>query len=265
MIRGIGLLAALVAAIATFMIPSPAAAQPGFSTHTTVRIAVKYQKGIPPEEAEALGAFLQREYDYISGRLHVDLPAPLEVRMYDSGGKYLAATGQQNAWRPAVLQRGILHMQPVTDPKRQGAFEKGISYELARAVLEGTGRKGVPRWLREAFAAYYSGVMSDLTPPVGARIRSFADLDQDLQRHTAPPRRDDVVYLLGQTMKFFIDEFGEDKAYGVFAAFDGEHGLEETMTAHFGTDFKQVEQSWAAAMAHQSEPFKKSPPPDRKE
>ncbi len=234
-----------------------AIAQPGFSSLTTVRFEVKYQRGITVEDAKKVADYLQADYDYLSKKLSLDLSHVLEVRIYDTRGKYLEATKQNKAWRPAIFLRGILHVQPVTDPAAQSTIEKGLSYELSVALLEQTAGNGVPRWLRESFAVYHSGMMPDLSPPVGTKVSAFADLDQDIQQYPVPPRRYDVQFLLGQTMKHFVEQFGEEKAFSIFKAFDGAHSIEETFQKHFGVEYASIEKTWSAYIASQTESFRK--------
>ncbi|MFN0157849.1 MAG: hypothetical protein ACKVRP_07240 [Bacteroidota bacterium] len=233
-------------------------AQPGFSTIPSVHFAVKYQKGIAEEDAKRVAEYLEADHAYLTKKLALSLlKPPLEVRVYASAGKYLEATAQQKPWRGALLHREIIHVQPVVEIMKKRIFEKSLSYELALAFLEPTSGKGSPRWLREAFAVHHSGVMADLRPPIETRISAFSDLDQDLQQYPTPPQRSDVLFLLGQTLKFFSEQYGEEKALAVYKAFDGVHSLEDIFKAHFGKDFSVIEKEWAGYIARQIEPIKK--------
>jgi|WetSurMetagenome_2_1015567.scaffolds.fasta_scaffold43480_3 hypothetical protein len=238
------------------MVPLPLHAQPGFTTISTVRLDVKYQRGVGEAGARKVADYLQSDYEYLSTTLGLDLGSRLEVRIYDAQGKYLEATGQKKPWRFACFHGGMIHVQPVSVLEKEGAFEKSLSYELALALLDGTIRKGCPLWLREAYAVYHSGIMSDLTVPVGARVNSFGDLDEDLQQYKLPPRRLDVLYLLAQTMKYFIDQYGEARAIGVFKAFTGTRSTEKVMAAHFGVELPVIEKGWSEYIASHSVPFR---------
>ena len=231
-------------------------AQPGFAAMSTVRFDVKYQRGVTEEEAKRVADYLQSDYEYLSTTLSLDLDSRCEVRIYDAQGKYLDATAQKKPWRFALFQRGVIHVQPVEVLLRERSFEKSLSYELALAILDQTAGKGCPRWLREAYAVYHSGMMSDLTPPVGTPVNSFADLDEGLQQNPQPPRRSDVLYLLGQTMKYFVEQYGEQKAVGVFSAFRSTEPPEKVFGSHFGADMPTIEKAWAEYIASHSEPFK---------
>ncbi len=231
--------------------------QPGFSTISSVHFAVKYQRGITESDARKVADYLESDYTYLTGKLGVSLVKPLEIRVYSSVGKYLEATNQKKPWRAAVFLHNMISMQPVQEVIKNKAFEKSLSYELALAMLDQTSGKGTPRWLREAFAVTHSGIMADLTPAVGTSINSFSDLDQDLQQYATPPQRDDVVFLLGQTYKFLSEKYGEEKAIGVYKAFDGVREIEDIFKAHFGEDFTAMEKQWSAYIAVHSEQFKK--------
>jgi hypothetical protein len=241
---------------AAALLPPVLAAQPGFTALSTVRLDVRYQRGVGETNARRVADYLQSDYEYLSSTLGLDLGSRLEVRIYDSQGKYLDATGQKTPWRLACFSRGIIHVQPVSVLLGEGTFEKSLSYEIALAILEPTVGKGCPPWLREAYAVYHSGMMSDLTPPVGANVNSFADLDEDLQQFKLPPRRLDVLYQLGQTMKYFMERYGEDRALGVYKAFNGVTTSEKVIAAHFGVAFPVMEKDWSEYIASHSIPFK---------
>lgn len=236
---------------------SGAAAQSGFRSVSTVRIEVKYQRGVTTEQAQRVAEYLQAEYEYLSGKLGLDLGRRLETRVYDAPGKYIDATRQRKAWRPALHRAGVLHVQPVAELERNGTFETGLSFELVLAIMAQPMTRGCPRWLAEAFAVYHSGIMTTLAAPVGKRLSAFGDLDQEMQEHTSPPRRDDVLYLLGQTMRFFVDRYGEERALAVFAGFDGEKGVDTVFREQLGESFADAEKAWAEEISLYSEPLRK--------
>jgi hypothetical protein len=246
-----GVLAVFAAALSM-----PVHSQPGFTSIATVRLDVKYQRGVGEAAARKVAEYLQSDYEYLSTTLGLDLGSRLEVRIYDSQGKYLDATGQKTPWRFACFHGGKIHVQPVSVLEKERAFEKALSYELALALLDQTARKGCPAWLREAYAVYHSGIMSDLTAPVGTRVNSFGDLDENLQQQKTPPRRLDVLYLLAQTMKYFVDQYGEEKTLGVYKAFTGTLSTEKVMAAHFGVEAAVMEKGWSEYIASHSQPFR---------
>jgi hypothetical protein len=235
---------------------SPAQAQEPFSTVATVHIEVNYQRGVSEDAAKRVADYLQKEYAFISDQLGLDLKKRLEVRIYDTVGKYLSKTNQRKPWRGAIFYRGVLHMQPVDALDARRIFEQALTYELSLAVLDQTSGRGCPRWLQEAYAVYHSGEMASLTPPIGSRLSAFSDLDQDLQQYPMPPQREDVHFILGTTMKFFIDQYGEEKAFGVFKVFNGMTPLESVFKKQFKQEFRTIERTWTNFIAAQTESFK---------
>ena len=233
-----------------------ARAQETFSTISTVHISVEYQRGVTEAEAKKVADYLQNDYKFISNQLGLDLRKKLRVRIYDSIGKYLSKTKQRKPWRGAIYWRGVLHMQPVGALVARNIFEQSLSYELALAVLEQTSGKGCRRWLQEAYAVYHSGEMADLTPPIGTKLAAFSDLDQDIQEYPDPPQREDVHYILGMTMKFLVDQYGDAKAFGVFKVFNGMLSLETIFKKQFKQEFRTIERTWANFIDAQSESFK---------
>jgi hypothetical protein len=139
-------------------------------------------------------------------------------------------------------------------------FEQSLSYELALAILAQTSGKGCPRWLQESYAVYHSGEMANYTAPIGTKLAAFSDLDQDIQQYPNPPQRNDVHFILGSTMKFFVEQYGEGKAFGVFKVFNGMTSLEDVFKKHFKREFRTIERTWSNFIASSTESVKARQP-----
>jgi hypothetical protein len=233
-----------------------ARAQETFGTLNSAHFEVKYQRVIPQEDAKKVMDFLQAEYKSIGADLGMEPKAKVEVRIYESVGKFLSETGLKRPWRGAFYQRGTLHLQPVSALVARKIFEKSISYELVLAFLDETAQKGCPRWLAESFAVYYCGEMSGMTAPVGARMSAFADLNQDIQEYQNPPQRDDVHYILGSTMTFFVQKYGERRAFRVYREFDGVTTVDRVFKKVFEEDYAAIEKAWAKYIASRTSSFR---------
>jgi hypothetical protein len=232
-------------------------AQSAFSSAASVNFEIRYLRGIPEGEAQKVTEFLDEEFKAILGQVGLQPKKKIEVRIYDNVGRYLAEAGLKKPWRGAVYARGILHCQPPAALEMRGIFETSLRYELARAMVETSGERGCPLWLRESYAVYYAGAYREFTPPLGAKLSAFSDLNQDIQTYTEPPQRDDVHYMLGHTMNFFIQKFGEKRALGIFKAFDGMQGLDSVMKKAFGEDLPSIEKAWAKYISYHTTPFKR--------
>ncbi|MEW6509474.1 MAG: hypothetical protein AB1428_00805 [Bacteroidota bacterium] len=233
-----------------------ARSQDTYGTLSSAHFEVKFQRPIPQEDARKVMDFLQSEYKSLSADLGVELKSRIEVRIYESVGKYLSETGLKRPWRAAYYQRGMLHLQPVSALVTRKIFEKAISYELALAFLDEAAQKGCPRWLVEAFAVYYCGETAGMTAPVGARMTSFSDLNQDVQEYPNPPQRDDVHYILGSTMTFLVQKYGERKAFRVYKEFDGVTTVDKVFKKVFDEDYASIEKAWAQYIASRTASFK---------
>jgi hypothetical protein len=99
--------------------------------------------------------------------------------------------------------------------------------------------------------------MADLTPAYGAKLESFADLDQDIQEYPNPPQRNDVHYILGRTMKFLLERFGEEKTTGVYKSFDGRSPVEAVFKKTLGEDYRTLEKAWSGYIASVTKSLKK--------
>jgi len=247
---------ALAVALLTVSALFAARAQETYGTLSSAHFEVKHQRAIPQEDAKKVMDFLQTEYKSIGADLGLEPKSKVEVRIYESVGKFLSETGLKRPWRGALYQRGMLHLQPVSALVTRKIFEKSVSYELVLAFLDETAQKGCPRWLTEAFAVYYCGEMSGMTPPVGARLAAFADLNQDIQEYQNPPQRDDVHYILGSTMTFFVQKYGERKAFRVFKEFDGVTTVDRVFKKVFEEDYSTIEKAWAQYISSRTSSFR---------
>lgn len=247
----------LLAAALCGLLPDSARAQGAFSTAASVNFDVRYLRGISEAEAQKLVEFLDDEYKAIQSQIGLRPKKKVEVRIYDNVGRYLAEAGLKKPWRGALYNRGILHCQPPAALEARNILETSLRYELARAMVETAGERGCPLWLREAYAVYYAGAYKQFTPPLGAKLTAFSDLNQDFQTYTEPPQRDDVHYMLGHTMSFFIEKFGEKRALGLFRAFDGLQGVDGVMKKSLGQDLPSIEKAWAKFISYHTTPFKK--------
>jgi len=234
-----------------------ASAQSAYRSVKTVHFNVKYQRDVSEEDANKVSEYLQDDYKYLSEKLGLDLKKPLEVRIYDTPGKFLSETKLKQSWRAGIYHREVLHLQPVAALVARELLEQTLSYELAKALLEQSSRMGCPGWLLESFAVYHSGEMANLSAPYNVRISNFSDLDQDIQEYPIPPQRNDVHFILGQTMKFFIETYGEAQAFRVFKAFNGTTGLEDVFKKTFKEEFSTIEQKWVNHIASQTSTFRK--------
>ncbi len=225
-----------------------ALAQPDFSSLKTVHFEVKYQKGISVKEAEAVSEYLERDHEYLKSTIGLELTQTIEVKMFSVDGQFLTNSLQTRPWRAAVFRKNTIMVQPLKELKQRGQLEKSLAYELALAVLEKAEKGGCPQWLREAFAAYHSGLGADVDVPAGMRMTTFADVNQDIQKYGSSARRNDVLYVLAQTMQYLIETFGEDKSMTVFLQFDGTKSVGTIFREHFGRELKDVESEWAVRL-----------------
>jgi len=232
-------------------------AQNPFETLRTLHIEVKYEKGVPELSARQVADYLEDDYTYLNKKTGLELQQPLVVRLYASLGSFISQSKVKKTWRGGFYERGVLHLQPVELLLKRNIMEQTLSFEFATAMLDEVGRKGCPQWLREAFAVSYSGEMAGLTPPYGMLISYFSDLDQIIQQYPDPPQRDDVHFVLGHTMKFLIDRYGEERANKVFKAFDGVTGVEEVFSKLFQESYATAEKAWAEYISAQAKKLKK--------
>jgi hypothetical protein len=248
---------AVLCALAALVPWRNVSAQGTLPSLSTAHFEVKYAGGIPEEDVRKVVDYLEGDYTFLSERLGLTLRKKLEVRIFESVGKYMMEANVKRPWRGAIYQRGVIFIQPVRELVRQRMFERSLSYEVAMAFLEQPGEKGCPRWLRESFAVYHAGETEELSPPIGEKVTAFSDLEQEIQQSPNPPQRDDVHFLLGQTMVFFVKQYGEAKAHSMFKAFDGNTGIDNVFRKTLGVDYATIEKAWAAHIVSVTSSLKK--------
>ncbi len=254
--RTIMTVALVVAGLALTLVPAAGRAQDVYASISTTHFDIKYQRGVSEADVRKVATYLQEDYRYLSEKLGLDMPKKLEVRIYDSKGKFKYEASNMADWRDVLYAKNILHIGPIRDIVSKKNFQRNLSYEFVLAFLDPLGDKGCPRWLREALAVYQSGEAASLTPPMGGRLVSFGDLEQDIQEYPNPPQRDDVHYILDQTMKFFLEKYGEKKTFSMFKEFQTTFTIESVFKKRLGDDFQTVEKAWAAYVAAHSASMK---------
>ena len=95
-----------------------------------------------------------------------------------------------------------------------------------------------------------------MTPPLGARLTAFSDLNQDIQEYSAPPQREDVHYILSSTMTYFVQKYGEKRAFRLFREFDGQTSVERVFKKVFEDEYLTIEKGWAKYIASRTASFK---------
>jgi hypothetical protein len=203
-----------------------------------------YDTAVPKEDVQLLANTLQKNYSAILQDLGKVGRDSIQVHVHASLGTYMAETRLTRPWRGAYFVRGVLHVQPIHALVTRGILETTIGYELALTCLDNIGNHGCPRWLKEAYAVYHSGELKGLTPAVGARLASFSDLNQDIERYPSPPQRDDVHYILGETMQYLMKQYGATKIFSLYRAFDGMKTVAAVFSKVLGVEYAEVEKKW---------------------
>jgi hypothetical protein len=93
-----------------------------FGTLSSAHFEVKYQRGVPLEDARKVMDYLQTEYRSLAADLGMEPKARIDVRIYESVGKFLEETALKRPWRTAYYQRGTLHLQPVSGDEAEEAL-----------------------------------------------------------------------------------------------------------------------------------------------
>ncbi len=236
----------LPALLLVLMFPSAGAAQATFSTLQSVHFDVRYLQGVREADAQQLAQFLESDYDSLKHQLGLEPSAKLLTRLYDTPGRFRQDINMARDVLPAMYVRGVLY---VLVPVPAEGLEPAMRYQLARYFLEQARQRSCPEWLQEAYAIYHSGRMRDLSPPGSVSYSAFADLSQEIQAATTPVERNDVDFVLGRTMQFFIEKYGQQRAFGIFKEFDGQLPVEKVFKKALGQEFQDIEKAWSKYVA----------------
>lgn len=232
-------------------------AQEMFSTLRTKNLDVRHMQGVSPADAKKAADYLQSEYDSVMAQLGLIPGKKIDVRIYDSVGRFLAEAGLKKPWRGAYFTKGVLHCQSVQALVQREIFEKSLTYEVTRAILSAVREKGCPMWFTESYASFRVGEFRTMSAPIGAKLSAFSDLNQDIQQHPDPPQRDDVQYVLGQTFNFLVLQYGDAKALSLFREFDGMTPVDSIFRKVLGEPYETVEKNWSKFITVHTSPFKK--------
>jgi len=244
----------LAALVPTFHVR--VAAQSGTATLKGEKVELIYPRDTNEEDVRSLAEFLSADRATILKQLGLESEQSVRARTYESVNRFLSEAGLKQPWRGAHYSKGTLHIQPIQALIHRRIYESALTYEMAYLMLEPVSAKGCPRWLREAYAVHHSGVLATLTPAVGASLSSFSDLDQDIQENPNPPGRDDVQFILGSTMKFLNDRFGQEKTFALFKEFDGKSTVETVFKRVLEEPYSSIERAWVDHIRSISVPVK---------
>jgi len=240
----------MVALLVASLLPvSAARGQEPFSEFQTPHLRVRHQPGITGEEARKVSDYLEEEHKYLQKILGMETAGRIEVRVYSTEQRFRAGTGLKHA-TDVVTLHSVLFVPPPGVLEQRGQFAQSLSLALSTAFLEPSLNNGAPLWLVHSFAVYQSGKIPDMRMPVGWPVQYFSDLDQEIRAYGDGGPDERLEYFLGMTMKYFVDSFGEEKAFGLFRRFDGRTPVEQVFSEALGKEYPEVERSWAASMAN---------------
>jgi len=210
----------------------------------TDHFIIKYENGNASVDVQHVAEILEASYIMLTTKYHLPIPQnKIDVRIYASTPYYTQAV-KVKWWFGAIYQRGTIHLQPPAILQKRGILETTLTHELVHAFLDNASLNGLPLWLNESAAVYFSGEMNRLKIPTSPGVRHFHDLERKIRTARSKTELDKTYYLLGLTMKFFIEEYGEGSVQALLNSFEQPQVIENVFNYALGEDYQTVERKW---------------------
>ncbi len=206
---------------------------------------IKYENTVAQGDVQTVADILETNYAMLSTRYHLPLrQIRIDVSIHASTSHYIQSA-KVKWWIGAIYQSGTIHLQPPAVLQKRGILETTLAHELVHVLLDDASRHGLPLWLNESAAVYFSGEMNKLKIPRSVSVHHFGDLERNIGASRSKSDLDRTYYLLGLTMKFLVEECGESKVEALLNSFGQPRALEDVFTDVLGIDYESVERKWS--------------------
>lgn len=131
----------------------------------TDHFIIKYEAGVAQGDVQAVADILETSYAMLTTRSHLPLRVNrIDICIYASTAHYVHS-GKVKWWMGAIYRGNTIHLQPPTVLRKRGILETTLTHELVHALLDDASHHGLPLWLNESAAVYFSGEMNRLKIP----------------------------------------------------------------------------------------------------
>jgi hypothetical protein len=207
-----------------------------FSSH----FIISYPNNIQINKIEIIAEYLENKYNVLANSWKMRKENKIEVIFYSTTYDFLKYTNSQ-VGLSGKYAGGKMHLQPITLMEKKKILYPTLSHELAHAFLDEYSKNGLPKWLNESFAVYFSDALPRYEPEKKLRLNHFEDLDTYLSKDDLKTKNT-VYFYLGLTMQFFMFTFPKVEIVKFLKSF--QPGGEDPYKSSFNTSKKEVEKKW---------------------
>jgi hypothetical protein len=210
----------------------------------TDHFIIKYENGVAQGDVQTVADILEMSYATLTSRRQMPLRQNrIDVSIHASTPHYVQSA-KVKWFMGGIYRDNTIHLQPPAVLQKRGILETTLTHELVHALLDDASHHGLPLWLNESAAVYFSGEMNRLKIPASLGVSRFHDLEKRIRTARSKSELDKTYYLLGLTMKFFIEEYGESKVQAVLSSFQQPQVIENVFNYTLGEDYQTVERKW---------------------
>jgi hypothetical protein len=202
-------------------------------------------KNVSIAEKEDIINFIERKSRILEEEWNLKLKDKIKIISYPSVYEFMrnAKASKSNS---GIFIENVIHLQPIDLLKRKSLLYPALSHELAHASLYRYSREGLPFWLNESFAIYFSNEISKLKKTKSLKLNHFKDLDRMLKNSKGDLTN--IYFYLGLTMQFFINTYSHEKIILLLHSFnknDPDEVISETLKESIGA----IENKWISYLS----------------
>jgi hypothetical protein len=204
------------------------------------RFAIIAPKNVSIAEKTDITNFLDDKYNKLENTWNLKLNNKITIVIHSTTYEFMRATNAP-MFISGIFINNKIHLQPINLLKKKKILYSTLSHELAHAVLNEYSKKGLPVWLNEAFALYFSNEIENLKKKRTLKFKRFSDFDKLLKN-----KKEDlntIYYYLALTMQFFINTYSQDKISTLLKTFEKEYP-DKTISTALNEPIEKIESSW---------------------
>jgi hypothetical protein len=201
---------------------------------------IEHPHNISTTDRDVIIGYLENKYSELENNWGLKVTDKIKINISPTVYDFVKKTHYSKEIG-GLYYNGKIYLQPIPVLKRRGVLNSILSHELAHAFLNEYSKNGLPIWLNESFAVYFSNDISRLAKIGHLSLKHFDDLERLLK--TENKRKNDVYFYLGLTMQFFIDTYQQQKVALLLRSYNGIN-REKVFPSVLDEPVEQIEIKW---------------------
>jgi hypothetical protein len=206
----------------------------------TSHFIISYPENIQQKKIEIIADFLENRYNFLSDNWKLDKPGKINVIFYATTYDFMKSSNSL-AGLSGKYTGGKIHLQPFTLLEKKKILQPVLAHELVHAFLDEYNKNGLPKWMNEAFAVYFSDALERYAPKKKITLKHFEDLDRFLKEDDFNIKSTAYFYL-GLTMQFYIITFPKSEIINFIKSFPLNGN--DPYKSSFNLSKIQIEKKW---------------------